>query len=448
MSSIHKLSYGNEAQVEFKNGEYHYSVVEDNSIFGAKKTSFLSLINKVAGRIPDPLVIDFLRISTFVYQADKLVMREYFKDNWTRKVSITVPVSDVNLWEMNKETLTEAISFLSGDSWDFEFTHDKSEYNRTRVAKPLHTGNVSLFSGGMDSFIGAIDLLNQNKGQQSQVWFVGHASGGGGIQKLLYEKLKNHFKARGQAEFFPLRFTAASIYKNKLEPSTRSRSILFIGGGLSVASGMYDDAALIIPENGLISLNNPLTSARNGSCSTRTTHPYFIGKLNELLTGLGLKHRIELPYRFMTKGEMMIQCADQKILKKNISTTMSCSHRNGGRILNRIKNTNPNTDGLNCGYCVPCMIRYASFHAAAIPEDSPFAPLDSYTPDVNKDTYRDRRAFFMALERQKNWTDADYLYHVANSGQLPSNDLKAYAEVYKRGIQEVKGYLDAYKISD
>lgn len=448
MNNIYKLFYSDEVRVEFTNNEYRYSVIEDNSVFGTKKSSFLSRIMKAAGRLPDPLIIDFLRISTLVYQADKLVMREYFKDCWTRNISISVPVSSVDIWEQNKSTLTEAISFLSGDNWDFEFTHDKSEYNRTRVAKPTYTGHVSLFSGGMDSFIGAIDLLNQNKGKKSQLWFVGHASGSGGIQKELFDKLHSHFKARGQAQYFRLNFSTGSIYKNKLEPSTRSRSILFISGGLAVASGLYDDASLIIPENGLISLNNPLTSSRNGSCSTRTTHPYFIGKLNQLLIGLGLQHQIELPYRFRTKGEMMIQCRDQKILKKHIAETMSCSHRNGGRILNRIKEINSGTNGLNCGYCVPCMIRYASFHAAGILGDSPFAPLEDYTPEIDKDSYRDRRAFFMAIERQKSWTENDYLYQVANSGQLPANDLRNYADVFKRGIQEVKDYLNAYGIKD
>lgn len=447
MSSLHRLMYGPEPKIEFINNEYRYSVIEDNSVFGRKKSSFLSSINKISGRLPDLLLIDFLRISTMIYQADKLVMREYFKDGWTRNIAISVPVSDKKIWKQNAATLTEAVSFLSGDNWFFEFLQDKNDSFRTRVASPLRTGDVSLFSGGMDSFIGAIDILKQHD-QKSQVWFVGHASGGGLIQENLYQALKNHFNARGQAEFFPLKFTASSIYRNKLEASTRSRSILFIGGGLAVASGLYDDASLIIPENGLISLNNPLTSTRNGSCSTRTTHPFFIGKLNQLLSDLGLKHKIELPYQFKTKGEMLIECKDQAILRQHIAQTMSCSHRNGGRILNRQKRTNQNTSGLNCGYCVPCMIRYASFFAARIEPDSPFAPMTTYIPDINKDTYRDRRAFFMALERQKKWSDTDYLYDVSSSGKLPANDLKAYSDVYKRGIQEVKEYLIANQIND
>ena len=40
---------------------------------------------------------------------------------------------------------------------------------------------------------------------------------------------------------------------------------------------------IIVPENGYISLNIPLTYSRIGSSSTRTTHPYYFELLNQLL---------------------------------------------------------------------------------------------------------------------------------------------------------------------
>lgn len=45
-----------------------------------------------------------------------------------------------------------------------------------------------MLSGGLDSFIGAIDLLNKEK----DVWFVGHYGGGKGViqyQKNVINKL-------------------------------------------------------------------------------------------------------------------------------------------------------------------------------------------------------------------------------------------------------------------
>jgi hypothetical protein len=37
--------------------------------------------------------------------------------------------------------------------------------------------------------------------------------------------------------------------------------------------------------------------------------------LQQLLDGLGLTVRLELPYRFKTKGEMLQECADQALLR-------------------------------------------------------------------------------------------------------------------------------------
>ena len=66
------------------------------------------------------------------------------------------------------------------------------------------------------------------------------------------------------------------------ELSMRSRSLLYLALGLAAAASFGAATPLIIPENGWISLNPPLTTNRLGSLSTRTTHPYFL----EQLTGL------------------------------------------------------------------------------------------------------------------------------------------------------------------
>lgn len=78
-------------------------------------------------------------------------------------------------------------------------------------------------------------------------------------------------------------------------------------------------------------MNIPLTEHRMGSLSTRTTHPYFMGLLQELLKSLDLKITIVNPYQFKTKGEMMLECKDLEFLKSNYPLTMSCSHPDLGR---------------------------------------------------------------------------------------------------------------------
>ena len=62
---------------------------------------------------------------------------------------------------------------------------------------------------------------------------------------------------------------------------------------------MGKEIELIIPENGLISLNIPLAYTRTGTSSTRTTHPHYMKMLQELIAELGLqvKSRIHFSLR-------------------------------------------------------------------------------------------------------------------------------------------------------
>ena len=84
----------------------------------------------------------------------------------------------------------------------------------------------------------------------------------------------------------------------------RSRSLLYLALGLAAAAGFGAATPLIIPENGWISLNPPLTANRLGSCSTRTTHPYFLEQLTGLWRAAGLANPLVNPYQGLTKGEI------------------------------------------------------------------------------------------------------------------------------------------------
>lgn len=79
------------------------------------------------------------------------------------------------------------------------------------------------------------------------------------------------------------------------ETTTRGRSVLFLALGVAVASGL-GPARLLVPENGFISLNVPLTPPRSGSFSTRTTHPHLIALLRDLL------NELQLPVALSQKG--------------------------------------------------------------------------------------------------------------------------------------------------
>ena len=191
----------------------------------------------------------------------------------------------------------------------------------------------------------------------------------------------------------------------------------------------------IVPENGLISLNVPLTTARSGSRSTRTTHPHFVALFRELLGRVALPNAVQTPYRFRTKGEMLRECKDPVTLAGATPLTMSCSHPEVGRYQGRSPNN-------HCGYCVPCIIRKAATKSARLP-DAPYdVQIETSPPLHTTDSGRDYRAFQMALQRMGGMTNSQAAFRVLAPGPLPPEEILDFAGVYLRGMEEVRGLLE------
>ena len=279
--------------------------------------------------------LDLFYISLMVYCVDKRVSRDEQDDSWTRNLEVYIPVSELDRWNACEETLTNALNFLTGDHWTLHFrrrvgmTDKEANYRRgrsrfRRSVRKIDTDTFCMLSGGLDSFIGAINLLCDGK----KPIFVSHYGGGKGVKEYQDEIVRSlgaQYKVNPKCFF---RFYSAST--KGIEDSTRSRSLMFFAHAVAIASGMGHHVDLYIPENGVISLNIPLTVMRLGSLSTRTTHPYFMGLLQELLFDLGLDITLINPCQFMTKGEMMKACKDKDYLNRNYQHTLSCSHPDQG----------------------------------------------------------------------------------------------------------------------
>ncbi len=122
---------------------------------------------------------------------------------------------------------------------------------------------------------------------------------------------------------------AAHIPNAETPASQRSRSLMYLAYGVLAATSTarYQDGQtvdLYVCENGFIGLNPPLTPARVGSLSTRTTHPVVFAHFRSLLAALGLRVNISNPYQAMTKGEMLLNCKNQELLGKFASKSTSC----------------------------------------------------------------------------------------------------------------------------
>lgn len=383
---------------------------------------------------PSPVAADLLRLGAGVFCADKLILRDEAEDHWSRALSLHLPVSDHRLWEASAPLLKETLDFLSGDVWSLSFTPEGGDVGEPTAAQRSDSV-VSLFSGGLDSLVGAIDLLEQEK----TVVLVGHHDSAltDNRQVELFKALRDHYGVDRVSHRRLLLRPAARRAKQarplgggQRENTTRSRSLLFISAGVAVADSLAPDVPLYVPENGFIGINVPLTSARSASLSTRTTHPKFMANLKSFLSHLGLEHPLENPYRLMTKGELLAGCRNPGLLATLVPTTISCSHPEAPRYRGRPQG--------NCGYCYPCLIRRASLHRAGLDSPAGYA-WDALTwdelLDKRKKSGKSMRSLLSSLAGPAQSID------VLRNGPVPGGEAKLFFDLYERGRAEISAWL-------
>lgn len=379
-------------------------------------------------------------ISLCVFAADKRIPRNRTPDGWTRGMHLNIPVLEEEKWNSVKKDLEKALSYLSGDMWELTFRRsteanryvDKHKRQPIRNCMLNSVGSISLFSGGLDSFCGAYDLLS--RGQNTI--FVGFKEYGKleSVQIDLMDNLNRNFPDVCKMLFT---FTAKAycpIGGQSLSPenTSRSRSFLFICAALCVAEIVGDDIPVYIPENGFIGLNLPLTPGRSGSCSTRTTHPYFLKMLNGLLEKLGIRHRIINPFAFSTKREMVNQFIDYPGFVENIHKTISCSHPCNGRWEGR-------SEPENCGYCYPCLIRQSSLVNVTVPHERYGNNTLSLqylmnTTNAKKSDFVD---LLSSVSTASKSADEELLRRIKATGRLTQGEALAFLRLYKSTIEDI-----------
>ena len=374
--------------------------------------------------------LDLLYISLAVFAADRLSLRLNALDGWSRGFEIHIPVLEIDIWNEVKASLEEMLYFLSGDSWKFSFrqreltSYERSHYSKMQKTKmPVKDyDQMCMFSGGLDSFIGAIDLLEDTN---ASTLFVSHYGGGKGTKEY-QDALKMKFVANYGIEERDFHQYYAKVVSG-IENTTRTRSFMFFSHAIAVASTLGKPVRLIIPENGFISLNIPGTFSKLGTSSTRTTHPHYISLFQKLINIIGIEVTLVNPYQFCTKGEMIQNCKNLAFLEENITNTMSCSHPDSGRMEGERKPK-------HCGYCLPCVIRQAAVKKAGIVDGSPYRDsgfMRGNTARTYLNSYR------LALE---HFDSKHAFLHIQGNGPIIDN-IEEYACLYTRGMDELRTYL-------
>ena len=335
---------------------YSKSQRKDVGYFGS------SLIKNLikSGLSPSKEIWDFNTISLSVVAADKSVKRGNSPDGWTRQIDLTIYLCNPSTWEPVKEKLEKTLKFLTGDFWTLTFKDGGVSFPTPKTKKSNHCESnkfnedcVCLLSGGVDSLVGAIDLVAEG---HKPIFVSQIVRGDAKIQNLYAKSIcpENHH--------FQWNHNIRLPKGNESEKSTRGRSLVFFAFVALAASAIKTQCDspvdIYVPENGFISLNIPLTLCRMGSFSTKTTHPVYLQYIQNIWNKVGIRLNLIMPYQFKTKGEILVECKNQQLLEKLVFQSMSC----GKSIRSYKKNLSKDEPKpKHCGRCIPCLVRQAAF---------------------------------------------------------------------------------------
>jgi 7-cyano-7-deazaguanine synthase in queuosine biosynthesis len=427
---------------KFSEIKLRYDLEEDKKVEVGLNIDFKNLYKFT--RKQSGIDFDIFLIGCFVYGIDILLPREKFAVNsWNREIEVEFPVENLDTFNKSKDILEEILTFLTGDEWKISFIQREnfSLYNPSRRLKLVEEvfleshKKISLFSGGMDSLIGVIDQLTTSNDRMVLVSHYDGTSFRGAradqkkINDVLKNKYSNYHLIQTRVDLSRLDTNSNKVHK---ETTLRARSFLFLCKAIFVAHSIDDSIDVLIPENGTISLNYPLTPSRISSCSTRTSHPYYLAKLEEFIKSIGLNHSIKNRYELKTKGEMLEECKDRDLILKTYNLSCSCGKR-GTR-----KDIRDNSSGTNhCGICMPCIYRRVALYKIGITE---LVGTDIFNPKKRQlENIPDMPAFLDYMKRPL--TINEIKRNLLVYGTLPLDKLDEYADVVLRTRNEIKKWI-------
>ncbi len=334
-----------------------------NVIFEGDDQTFTIEPGKIEAQVVaamDPMLRDLLEIACAVFAADSEftrggLTRKNMGEGWTRTMSFNLPVRRPEAWSKPEVcgALVEAVEFLTGDRVGFTFFQKDEEIRPIDFlpfapeGNPFEATEVILFSGGLDSFAGALEALATRNGN---VVLVTHRS----AQKAIWrqEELANYLKKDFPGRVLHIQIQAIRKGHEARETTQRSRSLLFAALGYTVAQ-MLGASRVSFYENGVVSQNLPISAQVIGTMATRTTHPlvlHLIEKLLHLITDQQIP--IRNSFEWLTKKEVVEKIFAHGAANR-ITTAVSCT-----------KVRDEEKMKTHCGACSQCLDRRFAMIAA------------------------------------------------------------------------------------
>lgn len=331
------------------------------------------LIRNVPGRLTD-----LVEIAAYVYCADQAISRggaaqRAMGADWRREFRFVIPVRNPDHWNNPNvsESLCAALSFLSEDEYAFEFEkatnpipfQDYLEFGDDD-STAFKADEVVLFSGGLDSLSGAIEELSTT---EKRIALVSHHSSSKifDYQKQLIAALNERFPKR--LIHLPVLMTRQQETLPAPEYTHRSRSILYAALACAVAR-LFGKGQVRFFENGVLSINLPISEQVVGSRATRITHPLVLERFCEFFSAaVGKPIEVGNPFIWKTKAEVIRSIVDRGC-GGLIKHTVSCTRTYDITKLHT-----------HCGCCSQCLDRRFAVLAANAAE---YDPVEMYKVEL------------------------------------------------------------------
>jgi 7-cyano-7-deazaguanine synthase in queuosine biosynthesis len=408
------------------------------------------ITRRLAANLPD-LDRDLLEIAAYVYCADQAVTRGGLKQidhgrSWYRMFRFEVPVRRPDFWSSADvlQDLCRSLNDASADNFEFAFCRltdppSLETYFEWGNDDITDVDEVILFSGGLDSFGGAVrEALCQNR----KLVLVSHrpVSKIDSRQKQLVADIAERVSEKRKAPVH----VPVLVNKGKelgKDHTQRTRSFLYASLAVIVAR-LFGLKRIRFYENGVTSLNLPISPQVVSTRATRTTHPMVLSGYCRLFSrifpdGFG----IENPFFWKTNTEILseIKAAGHSRL---CAFTGSCAH------------TWQQTKMYpHCGKCSQCVERRLVALAARYGEEED--PPEMYELNVLTDGVDgvDRilvESYLETIKRvQRIQTETQFcvefpeLARVINHIEGHADDVaKAVCNLYKRHADQIGGALD------
>ena len=380
---------------------------------------------------------DLLDVGVVVYIADQAVKRE---STLKRRLDILMPVRHPKVWNEVKDLLAETVSFLGRDEVHFHFMKKKEKAETRRFKIEPGKRCVSLFSGGLDSAAGAVQILNDG----FEPVFVSHHANSftSGLQNRLMDVLNKSNKQPLKELKLYVNRSHSGLVSNPLTGFPKSlmtqflRSFMFLSFAAVVAVESNMNKVLTF-ENGPIALNPMFSEAR---LNTRTAHPRFIASFQKLIEMLfKVKLEIENPFLKKTKGEVVSRFATpgfRSMVNKSNSCWNSFSVPPRAQRMKRKDYKRYHHDG----DCLPCVIRRASLiHAELDHLDAPYL-VDIFTefPTLEMPVQVLIADYLRFCLKLKGMNDSELLLEHPDFSVCASGvDPKELVRMYKRHAREM-----------